>query len=932
MVTSGHFATGTENAALLVGDDGRPRFYFTGEYLYDANTYQRLAGGQILGDYPVSNHLGSSYYQPLMLYHPGDPNLVYIFYGMAFSSAASSAAIDLDMPAWLSVYNINQDSFIVRDSILHGRATESWSAMRHPDGVSWWIATRTHSPSAIQLYKFGINGLELGPTSIGGPIEGGLRAADAGGIAFSADGTKLSAVKANSNSTAPYDGEIWLWDFDCSSGQCSNPKLLYEEKPLAAQPCFSPGGRYLYVGAYINLTNRGGLARYPLMATGDVGPIERIYFGYIGLGSNRGPDGRMYFGPSNQQDFQYSYLDRPDRWLNVDNTGAVVRAGGADYTDIPSNIVGGAGLSLPTLPVRLPELRTPRMLGPDVVACGETEAYELLENCYQNLADITVTAGPGITLQQQGASLDLTFDTAQTLPQIRYVALAHNHPCRTYRDTVWMFVEGSCIDNCQPTFSNTDLMACDSALVHGVWQTNTGIYSELFVAFNGCDSTSTVELTVLPSVSTAEDISACEQAIVHGTTQNMSGTYTETFVSATGCDSTSTVVLTISNTISTQDDVQACDQAIVHGTPRNTSGTYTETFVSAAGCDSTSTVVLTISNTISTQDDVQACDQAIVHGTSQNSSGTYTETFVSAAGCDSTSTVVLTISNTISTQDDVQACDQAIVHGTSQNSSGTYTETFVSAAGCDSTSTVVLTISEAISTQDEFQVCEQAIVHGTSQNTSGTYTETFISAAGCDSTSTVMLQIQESPILTALPTDTLLAIGETLQLNLGQQMSYSYNLTPPSAVDCSTCATATVNGTFAGNLSVQLTDSSSGCQTDGTLRITRLQLPSGQNIGIPNAFSPDGNGINDEFVMFLPEEAQLLSAKIFDRWGNLVSITKCPCDRNSAGRVVLWNGHYSGDQDAHIGVYVWIAEVEITDATSGELRREVLKGDVTLMR
>src|SRR5690606_39182664 len=69
---------------------------------------------------------------------------------------------------------------------------------------------------------------------------------------------------------------------------------------------------------------------------------------------------------------------------------------------------------------------------------------------------------------------------------------------------------------------------------------------------------------------------------------------------------------------------------------------------------------------------------------------------------------------------------------------------------------------------------------------------------------------------------------------------------------------------------------------------------------IPNAFSPNGDGINELFFVegndISPDEFQLL---IFDRWGKEVFGT--------ADRFQPWNGRWGGGDGEVLpqGVYVW---------------------------
>lgn len=95
------------------------------------------------------------------------------------------------------------------------------------------------------------------------------------------------------------------------------------------------------------------------------------------------------------------------------------------------------------------------------------------------------------------------------------------------------------------------------------------------------------------------------------------------------------------------------------------------------------------------------------------------------------------------------------------------------------------------------------------------------------------------------------------------------------------------------------------------------------DIFIPNAFTPNYDGFNDLFKIY-PHSAflgQILSLKIFDRWGGLMFEAN-NFDINKVG----WDGTYKGE-NLPPGVYVYVVEAEMENGT-----RKILKGDVTLLR
>ncbi len=93
---------------------------------------------------------------------------------------------------------------------------------------------------------------------------------------------------------------------------------------------------------------------------------------------------------------------------------------------------------------------------------------------------------------------------------------------------------------------------------------------------------------------------------------------------------------------------------------------------------------------------------------------------------------------------------------------------------------------------------------------------------------------------------------------------------------------------------------------------------------IPNAFSPNDDGINDKFRVFSDNKIKSIrSLRVFDRWGgNVFSVTDVAPDADAAG----WDGKHRG-QTASADVYVYFAEIEFFDG-----HVETVMGEVTLVR
>lgn len=99
-----------------------------------------------------------------------------------------------------------------------------------------------------------------------------------------------------------------------------------------------------------------------------------------------------------------------------------------------------------------------------------------------------------------------------------------------------------------------------------------------------------------------------------------------------------------------------------------------------------------------------------------------------------------------------------------------------------------------------------------------------------------------------------------------------------------------------------------------------VEIEGYSNIYVPNAFTPDGDGLNDYFMPsvygFAEDGYELL---IFDRWGLLIY--------SSDSQSAAWDGSYKGEP-CMIDTYVW--KVKATDKYTGEDKS--FMGHINLLR
>jgi len=115
-----------------------------------------------------------------------------------------------------------------------------------------------------------------------------------------------------------------------------------------------------------------------------------------------------------------------------------------------------------------------------------------------------------------------------------------------------------------------------------------------------------------------------------------------------------------------------------------------------------------------------------------------------------------------------------------------------------------------------------------------------------------------------------------------------------------------------------------GCEANSTVFV---EVNKARKIFLPNVFSPNGDGINDEFVLFGCQGIQSVNNfMLFDRWGDLLfNLDQFNTPDCNSG-LSIWDGNI-GDQAVPEGSYVYAIEVTFIDGVT-----LTFKGEVTLMQ
>jgi gliding motility-associated-like protein len=117
------------------------------------------------------------------------------------------------------------------------------------------------------------------------------------------------------------------------------------------------------------------------------------------------------------------------------------------------------------------------------------------------------------------------------------------------------------------------------------------------------------------------------------------------------------------------------------------------------------------------------------------------------------------------------------------------------------------------------------------------------------------------------------------------------------------------SGTYQTSL---ITNPGKSCSDTLIDEIKYEQNPEGY-LFIPNAFTPDGDGLNDVFTIKSFHKCKLLKLEIYDRWGVLIYQTQ--------GYQISWNGKSNGFL-VPLGVYIYVVNFNDTEK----------RGSITLFR
>jgi len=495
-----------------------------------------------------------------------------------------------------------------------------------------------------------------------------------------------------------------------------------------------------------------------------------------------------------------------------------------------------------------------------------------------------------------------TCDENQAGPQI--VMNTNDQGCDSVVITTNIFI---------PTVSvESEVVTCDPA--------QAGVLMDTLQSQFGCDSLITITTTSYIAPDTTILLSVtCDSTLMRMDVENLTG-----FM---GCDSTVITQVAYFAPIVNTVLLETCDPA--------QADSMTVILSSQEGCDS----IITITETVyrgseNTMLNLSVCDPDLV--------GTETNIFTNQYGCDSTVILMTTFAFADTTYLNLVSCDP--------DSLGTDTLMLSNQSGCDS---IVFTVIVAENLEVDYELTDAscfdiadgsllvntvmggmsphlfAVDEGNFQSFAlfpnlavGPHTLWVQDADGC--TAPYEFEIQAPPPLTvSLPNDTTINVGSllTLPVTANQPIDTIY-WNEASGINCDSisCLRPEVQP-FSNSIYIVTIANGDECSASDT---TLVSVSKERPLYIPSAFSPNQDGINDNFVLSPgPNVTMIHSVRIFNRWGAL--LFELP-ETLPLLSVIGWDGQFKGEP-VSTGVYIYLVDVSFID---GE--RQVLSGDITVIR
>lgn len=179
---------------------------------------------------------------------------------------------------------------------------------------------------------------------------------------------------------------------------------------------------------------------------------------------------------------------------------------------------------------------------------------------------------------------------------------------------------------------------------------------------------------------------------------------------------------------------------------------------------------------------------------------------------------------------------------------------------------------------------------------SSTYKVVLTNSYGCKDSAFITINVLRNPMVNAGPDQGILK-GDSIVFNgIATGTAISYSWTPLLYMDNNKVLNPTVFP--PGDMQYTLTATSNvGCG----IASSQINIKVYNGIDVPNAFTPNGDGINDVFKIIAPSSYKIKKFVIYNRWGDLLFRRDNPHK--------AWDGNFK-NQPQPVGLYVYYVEIK----------------------
>jgi len=355
-----------------------------------------------------------------------------------------------------------------------------------------------------------------------------------------------------------------------------------------------------------------------------------------------------------------------------------------------------------------------------------------------------------------------------------------------------------------------------------------------------------------------------------------------------------------------------------NGFNESQSGTYIQKLKNQKDCDSLIILNLTVKSfdTITFYDTICTNNVYTKHGFTISADKLQTaglfefrDTIPNPIGCDTIVILNLYVMEKETSTLNAVICygETYDFHGNLLTESDIYYDTLQNRFGCDSIVILNLTVKLQDTTEFPAEICDggRYTQNGFNATKTGIYTQNLKNIHGCDSTVILYLTVNSTPDIEIIAITDNFCDKDSIIL----QIITNGDIFLWSTGSSENPLPVTKAGTYSATAFIE------NCSK--TAHYTVEECPCA--IWLPNAFSPNGDGLNDSFSPVVYSTLHSFSMHIYDRWGQLVFKTDT---------YLPWDGTIGG-KSAAAGVYSYIISYSCAREPS---KIHTKQGSITLVR